>query len=104
MTTITIKNKIDTDAVLLQSFRMGDEIAYYSIRQKYALRVLRVAQKYLQSDALVVDVLVEVFLELRAKRSEIENIGDFLFATTKRITLARLNAMGREYLKTRRNT
>jgi DNA-directed RNA polymerase specialized sigma24 family protein len=100
--TISIKNKINTDAVLLQSFRLGDEIAYYSIRQKYGFRVARVAHKYLQSDTLAEDVLVEVFLELRAKRSEIEAIEDFLFTTTKRITLSHLKEIGREYQKSGR--
>lgn len=94
MTTITIKNKINTDAVLLQSFRLGDEIAFHAIYHKYALRIARVAYRYLQSNVLAEDVLVEVFTDLRAKRLEIEDIEDFLFTTTKRITLMRLREVG----------
>jgi hypothetical protein len=55
---------------------------------------MRIACKFLQSNNLAEAAIVEVFLDLRANRLEVEDIEDFLFKTTKRITLARLREIG----------
>ncbi len=80
----------DQDVQLMLRFQAGDEAAFETLVEKYRMRVLAVAYRFLQKHSEAEDVVQETFLRMYRAKAQYQAKGKFsswLFIITNRLCL-----------------
>jgi len=82
----SISNNSD-DKALWQAFRLGDEIAYSILYQRYVRVLFAYGKKLLPNEAAVEDLIQDLFIDLwqsKARLSDVESPKFYLFRSLRR--------------------
>lgn len=88
-----------SDDELLRLIQQGDDRAFRETFDRYANVCFSAAMSLLKSRELCIDVVVEIFRDVRANAAEIKDLKAYIFERAKQLTRAGLHEIARKYFE-----
>ena len=88
--------KNDNDYQLLQQLKLGREVAFRAIFDKYWWGIFTAANELLKSDDLAKEVVDNLFGALWTERLSITDLRQFIFHKSNELIIAALHRIARE--------